>query len=71
MGRFQMATFTISTTGRSTDEPRGSGRLAADTSASGEYRRSAASTADANDEQYEILDYWGSGDPLTCLAAWG
>jgi hypothetical protein len=31
----------------------------------------ALSVADPAEEDYEVLDYWGSGDSLSCLAAWG
>jgi hypothetical protein len=68
-----MATCTTIRTGRKADERRAFARPAASTSASDEYpaRVVAPGTVEPAEEGYDVVDYWGSGDPLSCLAAWG
>ncbi|MEA2370176.1 MAG: hypothetical protein QOH12_570 [Solirubrobacteraceae bacterium] len=70
MGRRQMATCTKPRTGRRTDDRSVSSRPTTITTPE-PVVHVTASSAEPAEEDYDVIDYWGYGDSLSCLAAWG
>lgn len=65
-----MATSTMLTTGRRSDGRQTFSRPRADACDASTFGL-APTTDEPVEDDYELVDFWGSRDSLSCLAAWG
>jgi hypothetical protein len=69
-GATLMATSMMLTTGQRSDERQTFARPPANTRDAWAIGP-ARTAAEPVEDDYEVIDFWGSGDSLSCLAAWG